>query len=130
MNTELILLLDTNELFAWGDNAFGQLGIGNQLSQDTAVKVDSSVFGNKTIVQITAGRRHAMILTADNRIYAWGNNAMGQLGDGTYVTRTAPIAVNSTGVLKNVKVSKIDTGYEHSLVLASKFEYRRNNCRH
>lgn len=112
------MIADTNELFAWGDNTFGQLGIGNQLSQSTAVKVDTSIFANKTIVQISAGRRHAMVLTADNCIYAWGNNAMGQLGDGTYETRTAPTAVNQTGALNGVKVSKIDTGYEHSLVLA------------
>ncbi len=59
-----------------------------------------------------------MVLTADNLIYAWGSNSMGQLGDGSYETRTSPIPINQSGVLKYVKVSKIDTGYEHSLVLA------------
>ena len=59
-----------------------------------------------------------MILTADNIIYARGSNSMGQLGDGTYERKSSPVRVNQSGVLKNVKVSKVDTGYEHSLVLA------------
>jgi len=36
---------------------------------------------------------HACGLTAAHRVYCWGNNSYGQLGDGTLSNRSTPVAV-------------------------------------
>ena len=44
-------------------------------------------------VSIAAGRNHACARTADGKVFCWGANNSGQLGDGTRVSRTRPTAV-------------------------------------
>ena len=40
-----------------------------------------------------------VLVWANTRIFAWGNNSYGQLGDGTTTNRYLPVAVNTaTGV--------------------------------
>jgi alpha-tubulin suppressor-like RCC1 family protein len=46
-----------------------------------------------TRVGVTAGYLHACAVLADGSVKCWGNNEHGQLGDGTTMTRTAPVAV-------------------------------------
>lgn len=42
----------------------------------------------------TAGNGHVMVLADNGRVYAWGSNIYGQLGDGTIVNRTTPVQVS------------------------------------
>ena len=42
---------------------------------------------------ISAGDCHSMALTRDGKVFAWGRNHAGQLGDGTSEDRTTPVAV-------------------------------------
>ena len=42
---------------------------------------------------IAAGSRDSIALKADGTVWAWGNNADGQLGDGTTSIRTTPVPV-------------------------------------
>ncbi|SET07485.1 hypothetical protein [Paenibacillus sp. NFR01] len=44
-------------------------------------------------VQVSAGEGHALAVGADGTLWAWGDNSTGELGDGTYVTRTVPVQV-------------------------------------
>ena len=57
---------------------------------------------NYTIEQIAAGGYHSLALKSDGTVWAWGDNNMGQLGDGTISDddRTTPAQVpNLTGVV-------------------------------
>jgi alpha-tubulin suppressor-like RCC1 family protein len=58
-------------------------------------------------IQISAGSGHACGVTADNRAYCWGENAFGNLGDGTFTTRLAPTPV--AGGLRFVEVRAATT---------------------
>ena len=51
----------------------------------------------KTIVQVAAGAPYSLALASDGTIYSWGNNSKGQLGNGTTINYTVPVATSTTG---------------------------------
>ena len=64
--------------------------------------------------QIAASNGFSLSLKPDGRVWSWGSNNYGQLGDGTTANKTAPGLVSSlSGVIA------IDCGIEHSLALKS-----------
>jgi len=93
---------DNGELWAWGDNSFGQLGIGTRKKSYEPVKVNLV----EKAVQVTAGEETAYTLTENGNIYAFGKNSEGQMGDGTLVDALSPQQINGS-----VKFSLIDACY-------------------
>jgi alpha-tubulin suppressor-like RCC1 family protein len=63
---------------------------------------------------LTSGSGHCLVLTPDGHLQAWGNNAAGQLGDGTATQRTRPVAVTTGSNWASVAAS-----WQHSLALAA-----------
>ena len=83
-------------VYAWGENTHGELGDGTTTNRTTPVRVAGpGGSGYLTdVVGIGAGRFHALALTSDGRLYAWGRNDYGELGDGSTTNRTTPVEVN------------------------------------
>ena len=81
-------------VLAWGDNEYGQLGIGSQAPQYTPVNV---LLEDKTSLEnvqaIAAGDDHCMAILSNGRVMTWGKNSSGQLGDGTITDRWYPAFV-------------------------------------
>jgi alpha-tubulin suppressor-like RCC1 family protein len=94
--TSYSLAIDKNgRVWSWGFNSTGQLGNNSVTSERTPV----SVLGNvKTFCQITAGASFSVAIDRYGRLWSWGNNSEGQLGDNTIVSQRTPISV-----LGNVK---------------------------
>ena len=94
---------------AWGQNAFRQLGDGQENAfSDVPVPVDDLKF----VTAVAAGGHHSLALLANGTVVAWGANDSGQLGDGTTITRSEPVEV--TGL---TGVKAIAAGGDHSLAL-------------
>lgn len=96
---------------SWGYNGSGQLGDGST-TQRTGPVSASGVTG--TPVSVTAGAAFSGAVVSSGAAYLWGNNAYGQLGDGTKGSRRTP--VNSIAGSSWVRVSNAST---HSLALDS-----------
>jgi alpha-tubulin suppressor-like RCC1 family protein len=96
-------------LWAFGENAVGQIGDGTVTRQLTAVQV-AGLTGVQTVA---AGGTHSLALLGDGTVRAWGGSNVGQVGDGTTTTRTLPTAVGLSGVVA------IAGGIQHSLALLS-----------
>ncbi|MCL2444883.1 IPT/TIG domain-containing protein [Candidatus Saccharibacteria bacterium] len=113
------LVLDSKgHVFAWGANAAGQLGDGTNTSSNTPVAVDTSgVLAGRVITQISAGSSHSIALDDEGRIFTWGLNSSGQLGDGTTTGSSTPIAVDMSGVLDGKNITQITAGGSFSLAL-------------
>ncbi|MBL9145190.1 MAG: hypothetical protein JNM99_16035 [Verrucomicrobiaceae bacterium] len=107
-------------LFAWGRNTNGELGNNSTSDSSLPTPVDmTGVLAGKTIVQIAGGQSCSAVLDSNGKVYAWGANSSGQLGDGTTTERHVPVAVDTSGVLSGKVVSQISFGSSHSLVLTS-----------
>ena len=102
-----------------GDSGWGQLGNGStaEVSKLTAISMNGAL-NNKTLVSIIAGGNHTIALTSDGTVYGWGNNANGELGDGTTTNRLVPTAVITSGVLSGKVIIAISAGAGHSSALA------------
>lgn len=69
---------------------------------------------------LQCGWGHTLALKPDGRVYSWGYNAYGQLGDGTVQNRTAPVVVKGIGGMGELSgVVQIAAGWYHSLALLS-----------
>ncbi|MCA9488411.1 MAG: fibronectin type III domain-containing protein [Myxococcales bacterium] len=66
------------DLYAWGRNDIGQLGLGNF----SATYVPTQVLGISDVVAVSSGGWHTMAITADGALYGWGQNDTGQVGLG------------------------------------------------
>jgi alpha-tubulin suppressor-like RCC1 family protein len=78
--------------YCWGGGFFGQLGDGTNTPTRLAPVL---VSGGLLFREITTGSAHTCGLTTKNRLYCWGLNTFGQLGDGTTMTRVRPVLVSS-----------------------------------
>jgi alpha-tubulin suppressor-like RCC1 family protein len=65
--------------YCWGDNTFGQLGIG----RPGDLSAPEAVLGGLVFRTISAGAGHTCGVTEAGEVYCWGSNVWGQLGDGT-----------------------------------------------
>ncbi|NMO18014.1 hypothetical protein HPC49_14790 [Pyxidicoccus fallax] len=97
-------------VWAWGQNTFGQVGTGSTSS--TPVLAPTPVSGVFAVTAIAAGHNSSLVIIGNGIVVAWGHNAFGQLGNGTTVNSASP--VNVTG-LSNAKA--IAAGAQHALAL-------------
>ncbi|HRA33827.1 MAG TPA: RCC1 repeat-containing protein, partial [Acidimicrobiales bacterium] len=69
----------------WGNNAAGQLGDGTTTNATTPVTVTGLIDPTDPtrVTSVTAGGSHTCATRSNNTVACWGNNAAGQLGDGT-----------------------------------------------
>lgn len=72
-------LLAGGELYAWGSNLSGQLGLGHREGPQKDPILIKSLLG-VPLVHITAGGQHSAALTQAGFLLTWGSNKYGQLG--------------------------------------------------
>lgn len=98
---------DDGTVWTWGDNRWGQLGDGTNVTRLSPVQVPIS-----DVKAISAGFDSTVALKNDGTAWAWGDNHYGQLGDGTNKNSYVPIQVKG---LSHVKA--IAAGGGHVLAL-------------
>ena len=97
-------------VWTWGHNVFGEIGDGTTTQRITPVPVGGLVLAGFT--GIAAGSRHSLALKSDGTVWAWGQNDMGQIGDGTTTQRQAAVQVRGLTL-----VTAISAGDKFSVAL-------------
>lgn len=85
----------TGQLYCWGYNGYGQLGLGSTAS-NSAPQLINGFDANTTFVATAQSHTCAV---KNGAVYCWGNNGYGQLGYNDTVARLAPAAVPVTVTL-------------------------------
>jgi alpha-tubulin suppressor-like RCC1 family protein len=101
----VVALTTTGKALTWGYGAQGQLGNGHRANRNAPVYV--SVPRGVRVTAVSACGACGIALTSDGRVLAWGDNSVGQLGNGKTGSTDVPVWVK---LPKHTKVTSIAAG--------------------
>jgi alpha-tubulin suppressor-like RCC1 family protein len=93
-----------NTFYTWGGEGRGMLGNGSStgnLSVPTQLGTHTA-----TMVACSTGAHLVGVIRSDNTLWMWGENGLGEVGDGTTTSRSYPVQVSSSS-----SWSKVSCGY-------------------
>ncbi|MCB1397696.1 MAG: chromosome condensation regulator RCC1 [Rhodobacter sp.] len=99
-------------VWCWGYNQFGQLGIGTTESHQTPQRVVI----NGEVVSVGLGSVFTCALTTEGEVYCWGYNNHGELGDSTYTGRLSPTRV----AFPRSNIRSLAVGTSHACAIDSR----------
>jgi alpha-tubulin suppressor-like RCC1 family protein len=110
-----------SQLYCWGSNNVDYGTLGNNLSPSTALSpvLIQGALSGKSVSDVSVGNGHACAV-ADDDLFCWGYNSVGQVGDGTFGSqnnRLVPTAVNMGAALAGKTITAVDTGVDRTCVL-------------
>jgi alpha-tubulin suppressor-like RCC1 family protein len=110
-------MTEYGNLYSWGDNSYGQLGLNTtQSSSDHPIFM--SFFEGVNIHLLEAGGSHSFAVSADDKkVYSWGLNQNGQLGIGNNLEKNSPEEVTA---FKALNIVQVKAGKTFSLALDDK----------
>ncbi|XP_076831350.1 putative E3 ubiquitin-protein ligase HERC3 isoform X2 [Brachyhypopomus gauderio] len=112
-NQHCIALSRDGQLFTWGQNSSGQLGVGKGEPNSLSPQPLKSLCGIP-LAQISAGGDHSFALSLSGAVFGWGRNNAGQLGLDDEQDRAVPCHIK---FLRSQKVVYISCGEEHTAAL-------------
>lgn len=101
-------------VLAWGLGYRNVLGDGT--SRDRVVPAPVALPPDLRFTAVSAGLWHGLALDESGRVWSWGFNRFGQLGDGTRTDRATPVAV---ALPAGTRITAIAAGSSHSVALTS-----------
>lgn len=70
---------EDGEVLTCGDGSFGRLGTGDTANVETPMVVTELM--DHTITQVAAGHSHTLALSSSGKVFSWGKNDKGQVGE-------------------------------------------------
>lgn len=83
-------------IYCWGDDTYGQLGDGAAGGVSATPVAVAAPAGVRLAGVSGVGFGHSCAVAADRTAWCWGDNARGQLGNGTTVSTAVPVAAATT----------------------------------
>ena len=97
-----LVLTEQGKLYVWGSNEHTQSGLGLPASTHpqfrSPIEIPLTAFNlnaEEELASIYAGHAYNMVLTNEGRVFAWGRNHHGQLGDGSLLDRSTPVEITA-----------------------------------
>ncbi|MBV9323582.1 MAG: hypothetical protein JO352_07360 [Chloroflexi bacterium] len=119
-----LAVTSTGQLYAFGQNEYGQLGNATNNGTTTATPTPAVVSlpgATGGVTQVAAGASHSLAVTSTGQLYAFGYNYYGQLGNAINIATTT---ANPTPTLVSLPgatgpVTQVAAGAFHSLAVTS-----------
>lgn len=100
-----VALDSSGDIFTWGGNNGGELGPRDRIApKNVPARVKSDMF-SASFVDVSAGGQNTFAVDAYGRLFGWGLNANGVLGDGTITKRTDPVRIASNILFRTATLS-------------------------
>jgi uncharacterized repeat protein (TIGR02543 family) len=124
-------LTNSGRVFTWGFNAQGQLGNNSTTLSEVPVEITSYFPINDKVIDISLGQSQAAALTEGGKVFTWGNNTYGELGNSTFIGSLTPVDITDQFALLNEedKITMISMGGNHASALTESgklFTWGRN----
>ncbi|MEC7254434.1 MAG: putative Ig domain-containing protein, partial [Candidatus Thermoplasmatota archaeon] len=103
-------LHESGQVYCWGDNSDGQLGLGTTQSVSVPTLVNTML----RFTSIDTGDAHTCGIDEQGDVWCWGRNAFGQLGDSTTTSQNLPAKVQ---LPPGYSAKSISVGAEHSCAI-------------
>ena len=114
-----MVLTVSGNLYVWGDNTHGQLGLGD--NNFRAYPTNNRSLRSAKVCQMSAGGNHSAVVTPQGRLFTFGLNTNGQLGacNPDVKMSTVPLLVEK---LQEKFAIQVTCGSAHTLVICSEGE--------
>jgi len=120
-------LTTDGRVYTWGCNPYGELGDGTTSTRTTPVVNTTLSSLASPVASICAGEHFAAAITKAGKLYMWGLNSSGQLGDSTTTKRTIPYNIMPETDFRAVSCSS--EGHTLALTTDSRlYTWGLNNC--
>jgi alpha-tubulin suppressor-like RCC1 family protein len=97
-NSHSLAIQSGGTLWAWGSNAYGQLGSNNTQSYSSPVQVGALSIWTK----ISAGLNNSLTLQSNGTLWAWGYNNQSKLGLNTTTNYSSPVQIGSSSTWSQI----------------------------
>nr|XP_029507289.1 RCC1 and BTB domain-containing protein 1-like isoform X7 [Oncorhynchus nerka]XP_029507359.1 RCC1 and BTB domain-containing protein 1-like isoform X7 [Oncorhynchus nerka] len=114
-------------VYGWGYNGNGQLGLGNNGNQLTPCRLVG--LQGLCVLQIVSGYAHSLALTDEGLLYAWGTNTYGQLGTGNKSNQLSPVQIMAEKESRIVEIAACHSTHTSAAKTQSGQVYMWGQCR-
>lgn len=116
------LITSFHRVFVWGSNSDTQLGDGTSIDRTipTEITHQFALLPDEYIITLSLGYDHSAALTSSGRLFTWGDNSDGELGNGTITNQDHPIDITSMfNLYENEQILKIIAKDNQTVALTS-----------
>lgn len=111
-DTHTLVATAEGEVYSFGRNISGQLGLGH--AADSLAPQLVEALSGKRVVGVAAGAEHSVCCTDEGEVYAWGWGTYYCIGDGDVQNRLSPVRVAG---LHGINVRRVACGWRHSAAI-------------
>ncbi len=105
-NIHTVLIDMNNDVWAFGNNIFGKLGLGDNTNRNVPTKINGI-----NAKYVSCGHSHTVLIDMNNNVWSFGDNYNGQLGLGYYTKRNVPTKING------IKAKYVSCGNTYTMLI-------------
>lgn len=121
-NGFIVLLTSNGRVLTWGSNFNSELGNGTSVNNPVVndITTNFNLNPDEKVISINVGNSHSIAYTSLKRVFTWGFNGDGAIGDGTTTNRSLPSDISSSfSFASGEEVTQMALGDVYCLIMTN-----------